>query len=647
MTKVICNILKIFCIIQSLIWFTGSTAQAQDSLNVFRTQFTRQNNFTTRTTQDLSLRKQVGKIKYQVYQNQELLYNQNLETRKLVQGNASSAIWIRRSSGKRIEPLIFLESDIFLNSRNGRSQWYGGMAIHPLSGMEITPLYGYNIDVRNGRTDHGVTPAVFLKWQEQSRPDFSLQILGFSRVKYIAPRRQDNHRLEILTEKRVGELARIWFSSAATFHELDDYQSRSVQRLLSDTLSLNGGFYYQLSQGLAAEASQRFTRQHRNYRYKSLHQEAPEFNAAGFRQDEVQSQLRLIFRRDKLETWVSYEYFLLNRNYRLGNELNLPAAQYASLLRQESEKNYRSVFQKWGVFFRYMPGRKHILEAEYSSQYLKYDTPLSTNMDDRDEITYITRLNWTWQVHKKLRLLYEVTGQSRYSGFLSGTRSRDNYHQYNLKFRTQVEWKFHPRWMFRAEQAVYVTYNVKTFGDPQLTDRSTRFLENKAELNSQWHRKWNSLISAERKNQKLSYLNWQNFAESPLDTTWFITLEQKNEFTWGGKKQGKTWSVSAGYRYFLLLRHMIAQVQMPDTDTDKIRLQMYNLQSGPLTELSVRTYRGNRLSLKLWWQTQQVYNKSSAVDQELYSSQNISFDELRLRQKIFRPYFDLAMMFFF
>lgn len=622
-------------------------ALAQDSTRVFRTGITRQNNFTTSVQQFFGFYGTSGKTSVFVNQNQELLYNQTLATGRLVQGNAAAQVWVRHAAGKRIQPVIWWESDAFLNNKNARSQMYAGLAFIPHPSLEVIPLYGYNIDVRNGRPDHGATPALFLRWQPRRIKDADLAIQGFSRVKFIAPRRQDNHRAEILAAKYIAGDAKVFMNLTGAFHGMDDYQSQSVQRLLSDTLNLQAGFAYTLLPGLIAEGVQRITRQHRNYAFQKLDMGLPEFNASGFRQDELQSQIKLSMNRHKWMSYIAYEYLLIDRTYRLENDIRMPQALYQEQLRREAEKNYRSAFQKWSFFTQYTLNRKHAAEIEYSGQYLQYDTPLNTNFDDRDELTYIIRTAWNARWRSNFKTISEITGQSRYSGFLSGTRSRDNYYQYNLKFRSAAEWKFHPLWALSVDQAVYVTYNVKVFGDPQFTDRSARFLEHRADLSGQWHPRWRSNFSAERKVQMLSYLNWEQFSENPLDTTWFVNLQHTTEYMWGGKGKHLTWSLAAGYRYFVQQRHLIADNKDEIFPNNTLRLQMVNRQSGPLSDFILRTRSGNRLSISVWWQRQKVFNQYQNADAELYPVQAITERELQNVQRILRPYFDIRALIVF
>lgn len=616
----------------------------QDSISVFRSSLIRQNNFTTGTLQDLMMNKQVGKTKLIIRHFQEALYNQSLETKKLVQANAASQIWIQRRLDKKVQPLIFLESDVFLNSKNGRSQWYVGSALIPLKQLEIIPLLGYSLDVRNGRTDHGPTYASFFSWKPSFRsPTTQVNFTGFSRVKFIAPRRQDNHRFEWNVGTVLPGGVKPWLQAGGSYHELDDYQSRSVQRMLSDTISLHAGINYQLNKKLFTETSQRVAQQHRKFQYKSLIDSLPEFNHTGFRQDELQSLLRISFVGKRISLSALYEYILIDRTYRLENQLQMPSVLFQESFQREAEKNYRSAYQKWNLFSRFIVSRRHSLEAEYSSQYLKYDTPLNSNLDDRDEITYIVRTAWDARWRRNFFMNYELTGQSRYSGYLAGIRSRDNYHQYNLKNRIISEWSFLPGYSIKTVHAVYVTYNVKSFGDPQLTDRSTRFFENQLEGAATWHRRWKSILSFERKVQLQSYLNWIGFSETPLDTTWFTTLQQTNEYTWGGKGQGITLTMAFGYKYFLLKRNLLARFIGGNGLEQILQLQMMNRQAGPLTEFKLRTFKNNQISCRIWWQRQLVWNESYQADEGEYAGFTISKEELEQRQSIFRPYFEVSL----
>lgn len=622
-------------------WNTSSVL-AQDSLSVLRSSLVRQNNFSTGTQQEFRLFQNFGPVSLTIRHNQEGLYNQSLETRKFVQANAENQIWIRYRKNARWQPLVFLESDAFFNSENARSQWYGGIAWRGIPGMEVVPLLGYSLDIRNGRLDRGLTYATLYSYRPLlNRGKTHMSLNALSRVKWIAPRRQDNHRLdwEISTELPGG--IRPWVQTQGAWHELDDYQGKSVQRMMSDTLMATAGVYFSLGPWFSGEISQRAGRQHRRFAYRPLLDTLPEFNHSKFRQNEVQSLVRLSFRSRKWLASASYEYLLLDRSYFLENQLNLAPGIFQELARNESEKNYRSAFQKWNVFSRLNLSARHGVEAEYSSQYLKYDTPLSTNQDDRDEITYILRTGWDARWRKNFSMVYEYTLQSRYSGYLAGIRSRDNYHQYNLKFRIGSEWEFVPGWVLKSNQAVYVTYNVKSFGDPQLTDRSTRFWENQAELSAAWHQRWRSSFGAERKVQRLSYLNWLSFAESPLDTTWFTTLQTTHEYTLGKSGSQLTWTLGVGYRYFLLQRNL--NVRTNGSGDPILNVHMMNRQSGPVSEFRLRTRKNNQIGCRIWWQQQRVWNRQYPGLQESYAGQTMTETELQAVQEIFRPYFEISL----
>ena len=624
--------------------FGADYLQGQDSASVFRSNLVRQNNFTIGTQQELIVMKNWRGTNYLIRHFQEALYNQSLESNKLVQGNAATQIWIRRRQLKKVQPLIFWESDAFLNSKNGRSQWYTGLSLLPFRGMEITPLIGYSLDMRNGRVDHGVTYAGLFSWL----PSFQSQntrmnLRGFSRVKYINPRRQDNHRVEWDLSTILPGGVKPWVLFLGSFHELDDYQGKSVQRMLSDTLDLQAGIHYRIPNNWFTEASQRVSRQHRRFNYKSIIDSLPEFNPSGFQQDEIQSLVRVSFAGKSVSFFTLYEFILIDRIYELENRMDLPTSIFEENLEREQQKNYRSAFQKWSLFSRLKLNARHALEAEYSSQYLKYDTPLNSNLDDRDEITYIVRTAWEAKWRKNFNMNYELTGQSRYSGFLAGVRSRDNYLQYNLKNRLVSEWTFFPGYTIKAAHAVYVTYNVKSFGDPQFTDRSTRFWENQYDLSAAWNRNWKSVLSVERKVQQLSYLNWSDFAETPLDTTWFTTFQQTNEYTWGGKSLMKTWTVAFGFKYFQLQRNLPARISGVGSVNQPILLRMINRQSGPITEGRLRTHKNNFLSCRIWWQRQVVLNQSQTRREDGYSGITLSLDEVQTRQTIFRPYFEISL----
>lgn len=610
-----------------------------DSLRVLKGMTARQNNFTISTRQYLRYERNFNRIKINAFQQQENLYNQSLTRSKWVQASWQHQLWLQYPLLPKFSLTHWFDADVFLTSHNQKWQGYMGITWNPIPQMEITPLAGYSIDERNGRQDKGFSPAVFYKWNANAGNNWLPVIQGYSRRKYITPRIQDNHQALITWAPVQSQSVNWYLQQMIAYHELDDYSGNTIQRILSDTFKTSSGLQYLIAKSVGIDLLQEVTFQRRQFKYKSLDLNAPNQNTVIFSQPEIKSQISGYLQTNKLQIRVGYAYELVRRFYKINNNQQLPEISFAELVANEKEKEYYAGFQKVFLSFWLKVFPRHTLEGESSAQYLQYDTPSKINIDDRDELTRIIRLNWMSKWTRKFRMQYEWTGQYRYFGFLSNIKSQDNYEQYQLKLKSSAEWDFAPQWRLILEQSVNSLYNVKTFEDTQFTDRSTRNLESKLNLTKIWSPAFRSEFKIERKVLRISWLNWDQFSESPLDSTWFHTLESTHEWRWG---KNKAWTGKIGYRFFRQVRHQLAILS---EDFSVIQWRQINQQIGPLTGLSFRTLEGSWVFMMAWWQVQQFDNRYQRITGRATLNQPKSLSEVDNSSRSFVPYFEIGIRF--
>lgn len=632
-------------------------AQAQDEQPELLLQFSRQNDFTFSTL--LQTRYRLEKEKYSLDFNLQHsnIYNSSRQSGGFVQLYLRSSIWQHYSLGEKLAAASWIETDQYIDSRNEKVNLYGGLRWRPHPSVEVTPLVGYAWDVRTailGRSeafvqvDQGFTPALKLEarheWPEEN---LSMRTGFFGRYKFIDPRRQRNVVFFQHWLKKFDEGIQIQAGAAAGSHELDDYQSNSVKRIISDTIYPSFNLGYVFAPGLEWRSENEALLNRRAFRFENVVSEEPEENDLVFDALRMMSRQRLGYSNKHWRAHGIYEYTYESRNYRLDNNLNLNAPDFEAAEEQERQKDFVKKWHKWDFMVGRSLGKRHRLETRLVNQYLQYDSPSEANFDDRDELSWLGATKWQGRWRRNLFTETGLSANYRNYAFLFSEKSQDNYVQRSLRLDFKFGWDVSPYWRIEGDNGVYVTYNVKSFTDFNKTDRSTRNLE--TNFRSVWrpNRKWQSEISMRRKETHQSYLDWARFTETTLDTVLLLTIEQKNRYEMNLRGGKSKLLLEAGYKHFNQSKKFKAPMVGEDNLLKAISLKQITLQTGPRLSIGYRDRRRSTIDLDLWFQFQVRANRFQELENITVIGAAYLEENLRETTTEIRPYPTLKVSFFF
>jgi hypothetical protein len=235
-----------------------------------------------------------------------------------------------------------------------------------------------------------------------------------------------------------------------------------------------------------------------------------------------------------------------------------------------------------------------------------------------------------------------LSGNWRQYAFLYKERSAENYIQRFLRADFQYGWDILPRLRLEGENSVYVTYNVKDFSDANKTDRSTRNLETNAKLIWRPLQNWESKLTGTRKEIHQSYLNWEAFAETNLDTNVIYTVEWTNRFRFNPKGSQASLFADVGYKQFNQTKRFPSVMVTQAGDVKAISLHQVNLQTGPVLGLGFKTRNQSTLEISVWWQDHIRKFRHYAADEITLIGTTYTEAELETVTRKLKPFLQLT-----
>lgn len=605
--------------------------------------FRRQNNFTYSTNLDVIYRLEREKYRMELDFHHDNLYNSRISETPFVQVFFRTNLWQFWKIKKGLSAASWIETDQFLNTRNQRYSVYGGFEYQWKDILSVTPLIGHSWDYRSDILDQGLSPALRLTSQYTWADGLQMQTRALLRTKLIAPRHQRNLSLLTQWSKTLNEVADFAFGLRAGSNQMDNYNAGSIEQIKSDTIAPEVSFRYRLFPSLYWNSNNELTFTQRQFDYALFSATEPEFNDQGFDQWEFFTRQKLTYAKGKLDGSFNYEYLYLNRGYEVENSTELNPVEFNRIEEREKQKDYLRKQTNLELFFSYQLNKRHALTLNGRNRYLQYDTPFEDNFDDHDELTYDLALELRSRWSKTFSTRYKLFGNVRRYAFLYRERSQDNYTQRALRAEFHFKWTALPKLTLNGSQFIYVTYNVKDFLDRNFTDRSTRNLETRFDARYRHSAKVNSEFSFYRKEIHVSYLDWQAFTETTLDTNRIYILEYETHL-----QQKTPWKSTLlfwdlGYKHVSQTRYFNTSMTSLQNQFVPINLHTRSLQTGPTTGVRVRRKNPASLELKVWWQVQYQDNLYKPVD--ALTNVSASFREDRLLQVVteFRPFINMSL----
>lgn len=597
-----------------LLGFLPGMAWGQGDRPMLRVGFDRQNDFTFSANLDAWYKWEKGRYSLDFRLLHSNVYNNSRDDARFVQLYFHSDIWQHYAVKPKLDLASWIETDQYVSNQNEKLNLYAGVRYKPFPFLKVTPLVGYSWDTRTAilgrseptvRLDQGVSPALFVTSEHDFGDNLAMRTQLRARYKAISPRRQANFEFTHGWTKAFEEGVTLDAGLRATTHELDDYQANSVKRILSDTISPHLDLGYTFGPGLAWRSENNLLLHRRRFLFENLVGPDPEENDLTFQGIEIRTYQWLGWVRPRMRANASYEFQYLTRSYDLANSMELNASDYELAQERERQKDFLKNQHKLEANVVLPMGRRQSLELAVANQYLQYDTPSESNFDDRDELSWSGVGKWVGQWNKALQTSLELQGNYRHYAFLFSEKSQDNYIQRSLRMDYGFKWMPGKAWRLEGQQSIYVTYNVKDFEDFNKTDRSTRNLESNFKATWRPSESLQGELGFRRKETHQSYLDWERFAETTLDTNRILTIENRWRYNIMRESGQRLWYVEAGYKHFDQTRRFKTNMVGIDNLLKAISLRQINLQTGPLAAVGLRDRRRqSTVDLGLWLQVQ-------------------------------------------
>ncbi|MEO1448695.1 MAG: hypothetical protein AAFV07_04160, partial [Bacteroidota bacterium] len=562
-------------------------AQAQSPDTGLQLRYKRQNNFTYGARLGLGYGFKKDQYEAQLRLTHDHILNSARPDQPFVQLLVGLQFWQFYRLDPKWSIASWLESDQFWNSGNQRHSIYAGVRYEPSPHITLTPLIGYSFDLRTGILDQGISPGLIARIRQDYGDGFTMETEGMGRLKYISPRHQRNLLLRSTWTKQFDAQSILSLTLQGGANQMDNYRNSSVEQIKSDTVAGQLNITYPLMPGLIWQSNNQVLLTRRKFDYEALKGQAPEFNNLSFGQADLLTRQSVSLEAGKLRGSFVYMFQNLNRRYTLGNQLELVDRDYTRLLEREQQKDFIRRQTNLDLSLTYAPKDRHLFNLIGSNRYVQYDTPAEANFDDHDELNYGLSLEWRARWRPGFSTGYKLLGSVRRYAFLLGNRSQDNYTQRSLRMEFAYDWEVVPNLRLKGQQFIYVTYNVKDFEDRNFTDRSTRNLESRLEIAWRPSDKIDTEWSLYRKEWHVSYLNWEAFSETTLDTTVIYLLNETTHLPLFTQSKTRRYQLDVGYRQFSRLRYLNTSMLNLRNVLTPINLHIRYHQLGPVTGIRI------------------------------------------------------------
>ncbi|RTQ47579.1 hypothetical protein EJV47_19380 [Hymenobacter gummosus] len=514
-------------------------------------------------------------------------------------------------------------------------------SLDSISALRVALLGGLTHDMRNQRDDLGPTYGVELTallrplaaWAEP----VGLRLV--STQSHLGPRLWHRALADVVYSRPIDEnsqgLVRLGYRNTRT----EDYLPANVQRIQSDTIAAQLQWQYQLPGQAAFRSDNTVLLPARAFLYRRLRAEADTVQNLGYRQQEYDTRQELLITRRKLQARVQFGYHQRVRGYYLENNRFLAPTRFAAAEQQERIKDISERTTQWQTEVTWLLHPRHSLTGAGTAQLLRVDTPSQENYQDRDEASHQLRLRLTSRWHPTFRTTLGLWGEYRQLIFIKAQQSAENYSDRLLHWEPGFTWA-PGRFSWRASYHLWVSYQVRDRAAEQLRNRASRVLEMDQHLQWELRPQWLLSLDYQRRETRIGQLNWQQFKESPLDTTIIHDLSLGLRRGWRGVR-GQS-SLRAGYRFLEQRSHQRAAL-LPDGPgaAGLIYLRTLTRQHGP--ELAYERRAGPlTLTTSLWLQQlQNLYRYRPG--RGAYAGSTYTAEELALTSSRLLPYFELLL----
>lgn len=437
----------------------------------------------------------------------------------------------------------------------------------------------------------------------------------------------------------------------------DDYQSANVQRIMSDTLLTRLALVWPVSTTLVLRSDNAVQWPTRRFIYRVVPGEetgAVRLRDFGYRQREVQLRQEARVQGATTRASLQFTYTERQRGYQVfAGRLDSTAAQLTIAGRQESLKDIRERTTAWLTAGEWSPrpglpgGPRHTLGANTTARLLRLDTPSDLNDQDRDEVLYQGRTYWTVRWAPAFRTTVALAAEWRQWVFLKASQSAENYTERVVGYEPGFRWA-PGSFTWQADFQVRALYQVRALDAEQARNRATRLLSWQQELSWRLPARadWRLLLTYQRRESRFAQLDWEHFAEAPLDTTVandYLLSTRRALPTRATAPVGLTHALRVGYRFFEQRVHQRAGLSAPGKGPQLIYRRDFTWQHGPdLRYERALPARGWHLEAHAWLQFLSTFTRYHE-GAGFFTGPAATPEELNRRAARIDPYFDLTL----
>ncbi|MDX5347747.1 MAG: hypothetical protein LPK19_10920, partial [Hymenobacteraceae bacterium] len=510
-----------------------------------------------------------------------------------------------------------------------------------LAQLQYAAFAGIRRDSRSQFTNTGPEAGAEIRAKlfPYSKTEFGSGRISAARA-WLGPRVYQQIAAEGFYEKELNAFSTISAKAGYFTTISEDYVTGTIQRIKSDTLTGQLQWHYQLLPELVFKSDNLLALPARQFHYRQHETQSVTRQNFSYNQLDLNLQQELNYSKNRLRASLQFLYRERDRSYQLQNNLNLSGTQLESAANREKIKDIRESTTAWLFSADYLLTKRHSITAQSRAQLLRLDTPSEENDQDRDEVHYVGKLQLNSRWGNNFRTTFALAGEQRQFVFIKAAQSAENYTDHILRYEPGFTWA-PGRFSIRSQYQLWVTYHVRALTSEQLKNRSDRTLYQQYELSYSLNRNWRTSLLYNRRENRLSLLNWQKFTESPLDTTISndLTLSLQKRF----RNEFSESSLRLGYRYFEQRIQNRNGLQLPDATPKTIYLHNITRQHGP--ELTAE-YRHSKYRLDFYasvWLQQLHTFYSYATTETPFLGPALSLSDLNRKQKHFYPTFEVSL----
>lgn len=493
-------------------------------------------------------------------------------------------------------------------SKLAQHQALVGLRVQPSEQIQINALGGYQFDSQETEQDHGFSYLAEVEGKDVSLEEFRATFRSRWAQAFLTPRRPSQGMVDLRLDRDFGVLARnslvfsynrlrreFYTPAEQAIRDLYEVRSNLFQRE-AEAIEVSDQLDYQ-----AAERSRLIVRGgiqsrtiDRGFRYKNFSNPANVVLDTRIQEFHLTGSIGLTSQvTNWLDTDLTLAYHEREERHQVLEEQGTPflvlERQRRSERRLENVSRRTSLSSQLGIRL----SESDRLTFVGTASILRYDTPDTLNVDDRDELLLTFGLQESHRLNPQLTFSITLDATLSHLVYLSRFQSANNTWNRILRLSPKVEYVPSPWFRTTNIAEVLVNYTVYDFEEQVALVRSFSFRQ-ASWIDSTSLRLSNRIgldfVGGVRVYER-GILRWKEFKERPQN--FFIEQSYWPRLMWA---DGSDVRVGIGFRYF-------SQDRFRSDGADR-ELERRLVSSGPTVEVEWRQSGFQRVSIVGWRESQ-------------------------------------------